>query len=316
MARVGIGRFQEDDVGGRQVVAFRVGGKDRLVAEPLHDVGEQGAYLGLGLADEDSHELNIGFHGADHGGIWYGSGMKRGHVLVVDDDPDIRALLKELLERQGYGVTEASTGKEALRALYSTTPDVVLLDVSMPELDGWQTLERIRDLSDVPVAMLTARAAELEKVRGLKAGADDYITKPFGRQELLGRSRRCCVVRGRARRTSTYADSLVHVDFVQRSVTVNGSAVALTPLEFCLLAAFVRHPGQLLSRPGAGAGLGRLVLGLARSGEALRRLPTPQARGRGRRRFGDRDRPRVRLPIPAVGAGQAASVRSASWASA
>ena len=110
-ARVGIGRFQEDDVGRRQVVAFRVGGKDWLVAEPLHDVGEQGAYLGLGLADEDSHELNIGFHGADHGGIWHGSGKEAGHVLVVDDDPDIRALLKELLERQGYGVTEASTGR-------------------------------------------------------------------------------------------------------------------------------------------------------------------------------------------------------------
>ena len=88
---------------------------------------------------------------------------------------------------QGYGVTEAANGKEALRALYSTPPDLVLLDVSMPELDGWQTLERIRDLSDVPVVMLTARAAELEKVRGLKAGADDYITKPFGRQELLAR---------------------------------------------------------------------------------------------------------------------------------
>ena len=173
---------------------------------------------------------------------------RRGHVLVVDDDADIRVLLKELLERQGYGVTEASNGKEALRALYSTPPDVVLLDVSMPELDGWQTLERIRDLSDVPVAMLTARAAELEKVRGLKAGADDYITKPFGRQELLARVEAMLRRAGRREETKrTYADSLLHVDFVQRSVDVNGSAVALTPLEFRLLAAFVRHPGQLLS---------------------------------------------------------------------
>ena len=184
----------------------------------------------------------------------------------------------------------------------------------MPELDGWQTLERIRDLSDVPVAMLTARAAELEKVRGLKAGADDYITKPFGRQELLARVEAMLRRAGpREEETSTYADSLVHVDFVQRSVTVNGSAVALTPLEFRLLAAFVRHPGQLLSHDqvlelvwgdsfSASRDQVKLYVGYLR-----RKL---EAR---RRRFGDRDRPWVRLPIPAVGAGHATSVRSASW---
>jgi len=98
------------------------------------------------------------------------------------------------------------------------------------------------------VAMLTARAAELEKVRGLKAGADDYVTKPFGRQELLARIeamlRRS---RGRSEKQETYADALLAVDFAQRSVAVNGAEVALTPLEFRLLAAFVRHPGQLLS---------------------------------------------------------------------
>jgi DNA-binding response OmpR family regulator len=174
--------------------------------------------------------------------------MKRAHVLVVDDDPDIRGLVKELLERQGYGVSEAANGKDALRSLYASPPDVVLLDVSMPELDGWQTLERIRDLSDVPVAMLTARAAELEKVRGLKAGADDYITKPFGRQELLARIEAMLRRAGpREEAQETYADSRLQVDFAERSVSVNGEQVALTPLEFRLLAAFVRHPGQLLS---------------------------------------------------------------------
>src|SRR5919206_630764 len=113
--------------------------------------------------------------------------MKRARVLVIDDDADIRGLLRELLERASYEVVEAANGREGLRSLYGSSPDLVLLDVSMPELDGWQTLERIRDMSDVPVVMLTARAAELEKVRGLKAGADDYVTKPFGRQELLAR---------------------------------------------------------------------------------------------------------------------------------
>jgi DNA-binding response OmpR family regulator len=135
--------------------------------------------------------------------------MSRGHVLVVDDDADIRGLLRELLERQGYQVTEAANGREGLRALYASPPDVVLLDVSMPELDGWETLERIRDVSEVPVAMLTARAAELEKVRGLKAGADDYITKPFGRQEVLARIE-AMLRRGGDRGPSqdTYADEL------------------------------------------------------------------------------------------------------------
>ncbi|HEU4448698.1 MAG TPA: response regulator transcription factor [Gaiellaceae bacterium] len=174
--------------------------------------------------------------------------MKRGRVLVVDDDADIRGLVRELLERQGYEVREAADGRQALRALYASPPDVVLLDVSMPELDGWQTLERIRDLSDVPVAMLTARAAELEKVRGLKAGADDYITKPFGRQELLARVEAMLRRAGPGEEAhETYADGLLTVDFGERRVTVKGRPVELTPLEFRLLAAFVRHPGQLLA---------------------------------------------------------------------
>jgi DNA-binding response OmpR family regulator len=174
--------------------------------------------------------------------------MKRARVLVVDDDGDIRGLVRELLERAGYEVVEGANGREGLRTLYAESPDLVLLDVSMPELDGWQTLERIRDVSEVPVIMLTARAAELEKVRGLKAGADDYVTKPFGRQELLAR------VEAQLRRSSdreelpgTYADELVAIDFAQREVTVGGQAVALTPLEFRLLSAFVRHPNQVLS---------------------------------------------------------------------
>ena len=174
--------------------------------------------------------------------------MKRARILVVDDDTDIRNLLRELLERAGYEVVESPNGRDGLRTLYSTSPDLVLLDVSMPELDGWQTLERIRDVSDVPVVMLTARAAELEKVRGLKAGADDYVTKPFGRQELLARvEAHLRRIGDRDEQPGTYADGLVAIDFAQREVTVAGTSVALTPLEFKLLAAFVRHPNQVLS---------------------------------------------------------------------
>jgi DNA-binding response OmpR family regulator len=246
--RIGGLEDQDVDVAFREHVAPAPGRVDGLVAEALDNVPEERAHLGMRLADQDPHRLTIGLDRADFGGIWYGSGMKRAQVLVVDDDGDIRGLLRELLERQGYGVTEAANGKEALRALYAAPPDLVLLDVSMPELDGWQTLERIRDLSDVPVAMLTARTAELEKVRGLKAGADDYITKPFGRQELLARVEAMLRRAGPREETEqTYADALLKVDFGERSVAVNGEDVALTPLEFRLLSAFVRHPGQLLS---------------------------------------------------------------------
>lgn len=174
--------------------------------------------------------------------------MKRASVLVIDDDADIRGLLRELLGRAGYEVVDSSNGREGLRALYGSAPDLVLLDVSMPEMDGWQTLERIRDVSEVPVIMLTARTAELEKVRGLKAGADDYVTKPFGRQELLARVEAHLRRSGdRVEQPGTYADGLITIDFAQREVTVAGQGVALTPLEFKLLATFVRHPNQVLS---------------------------------------------------------------------
>jgi DNA-binding response OmpR family regulator len=175
--------------------------------------------------------------------------MSAARILVVDDDPDIRRLLVELLQRAGHQVEEAADGRAGLRALHASSPDLVLLDVSMPDLDGWQTLERIRDLTDVPVIMLTARGQELERVRGLQAGADDYVTKPFGRQELVARVQALLRRSGaRAATTDTYADSLVTIDFAQRAVTYAGRDVALTPLEFKLLSALVRHPRQVLSR--------------------------------------------------------------------
>ncbi len=113
--------------------------------------------------------------------------MSRTRILVVDDDPITRELLRGMLERSGHEVREAADGRAGLRDLYAASPDLVILDVEMPELDGWATLERIRDLSDVPVLMLTARETELERVRGLQGGADDYVVKPFGHQELAAR---------------------------------------------------------------------------------------------------------------------------------
>jgi DNA-binding response OmpR family regulator len=170
-------------------------------------------------------------------------------VLVIDDDEDIRALVAELLRRSGLAVEDAGDGRAGLRALHQSPPDLVVLDVSMPELDGWATLERIRDLSDVPVIMLTARGTELERVRGLQAGADDYIVKPFGRQEFVARVHALLRRAGaREEQQDTYADELLTIDFAQRAVTFDGRQVSLTPLEFKLLATFVRHPRLVLSR--------------------------------------------------------------------
>jgi DNA-binding response OmpR family regulator len=175
--------------------------------------------------------------------------MKRSRVLVVDDDPDIRGLLRTLLERAGHNVTEAADGRAGLRALYASPADLVILDVTMPELDGWATLERIRDVSEVPVLMLTARVDELERVRGLTSGADDYVAKPFGRQELVARVQ-ALLRRSRAgaEREEHYGDDQLTIDFAQRAVKREGREVQLTPLEFKLLSTFVRHPNQVLSR--------------------------------------------------------------------
>jgi DNA-binding response OmpR family regulator len=176
--------------------------------------------------------------------------MTRARVLVIDDDGDVRALVAGLLDRAGYEVNEASDGRDGLRSVFSDRPDLVLLDVTMPGLDGWATLERIRELTDVPVLMLTARSDELEKVRGLKAGADDYMTKPFGRQELLARVEALLRRKRNAQEElpTVYADDAITVEFAQRSVRSDGVDLRLTPLEFRLLSAFVQHPNQVLSR--------------------------------------------------------------------
>ena len=174
--------------------------------------------------------------------------MTDARVLVAEDDSDVRELVCTILRRAGHATSEARDGQEALRALYDVRPDLVILDVAMPELDGFEALQRIRDLSDVPVLMLTARDTEMDKVRGLRGGADDYVTKPFGRAELLARVdallRRSA---GGTEAPERYADDLLRVDFAQRTVEVEGRELRLTPQEFRMLAAFVRHPGQVLS---------------------------------------------------------------------
>ena len=172
-----------------------------------------------------------------------------GLILVVDDEQDVRGLVRRILERGGYDVVEAADGRAGLRRLFETRPDLVVLDVGLPELDGWAVLERIRDVSDLPVILLTARGGEVDRVRGLRAGADDYVTKPFARQELLARVEAVLRRAQPAReRQATYADGFLEIDYGTMEVSAAGRQVALSPLEFRLLDTLVRHPDQVLGR--------------------------------------------------------------------
>jgi DNA-binding response OmpR family regulator len=175
-------------------------------------------------------------------------GGTKPQLLVVDDDEDIRALLRLLLERAGYDVDDQADGRAALRAFHKGNHDLVLLDVTMPDLDGWELLERIRDLSDVPVLMLTARDSESDRVRGLRGGADDYVTKPFDREELVARVEALLRRAPRDDSPASYTDAFLQVDFVQRTVSAEGQQVPLTRLEYNVLEAFVQHSNQVLSQ--------------------------------------------------------------------
>jgi len=169
------------------------------------------------------------------------------HVLVVEDDPDITAALRIVLTRAGLGVLPAADGRSAMRVFHERSPDLVVLDIGLPEIDGWEVLARIRDASDVPVLLLSAYGTEEDKVRGLRGGADDYLTKPFSGRELLARVH---ALLRRAPHTeaiaSPYDDGRLWLDPQTRQVRVDGRLVELTPTEFRLLAVLVRNAGQVL----------------------------------------------------------------------
>jgi len=169
-------------------------------------------------------------------------------ILVVDDDESVRELLCSVFEAAGYSVETAADGQQGLRTYYTCHPDLVILDIRMPGLDGWQLLERIREMSQTPVIMLTALGEEDEKVRGLGKGADDYLAKPFGRAELLARAE---AVLRRVPRSSeakaVYEDQALLLDWSRHQVYVRGTPAELSPLEFRLLTALVRNAGNVLS---------------------------------------------------------------------
>ncbi len=172
----------------------------------------------------------------------------KARVLVVEDDKDISLGIRTVLGRTGYDVMSSGDGKDALRVFHASRPDLVVLDIGLPTLDGWEVLERIRDLSDVPVLILTSHGNEADKVRGLHGGADDYLTKPFSNRELAARLEALL----RRRRSGepqpeVYDDGSLQVNLGSREVSVNGAVIALTPTEYRLLVALIRHPGQTLT---------------------------------------------------------------------
>jgi DNA-binding response OmpR family regulator len=169
-------------------------------------------------------------------------------VLVVDDDPDIRTVLGGVYERAGFGVETAEDGRAALRALFDREFDLVVLDLGLPGLDGMSVLGRIREMSDLPVIVLTARGLENDKVSALTAGADDYLTKPFGNGELVARS--VALLRRAPRGAAVdhvLDDGTVRMDLSRREALIDGAEVRLTPTDWNLLLAFVQRPEHVLS---------------------------------------------------------------------
>jgi len=177
-------------------------------------------------------------------------------VLAIDDDAVFLRLVERVLSRQGLEVFKAAGGQEGLKLLFKEKPDIVLLDVAMPGMDGWQTCRRIRELSDVPVILLTGKQkAEEDIVRGLDYGADDYLFKPLGNRELVARVR--ATLRrielsppAEVKREVTYADDFLTVDIAERTVMVKGERVKLTPKEFRLFALLVEGAGRIFTHRG------------------------------------------------------------------
>jgi two-component system response regulator MprA len=173
--------------------------------------------------------------------------VDRPHVLVVDDDARIVAALKRALHYEGCSVDVALDGPEALARAASRPPDLVVLDIMLPGIDGMEVCRRLRAADDVPILMLTARDATAERVRGLDSGADDYVVKPFAYEELMARVRALLRRRSPARRQRlSYVD--VDVDVGAREARRDGREVILTTTEFDLLCHFLRNPRQVLSR--------------------------------------------------------------------
>jgi two-component system KDP operon response regulator KdpE len=171
-------------------------------------------------------------------------------ILVIDDEEATVQLISMLLEKRGFETIKAFRAEEGLRKAYRNQPDLVLLDIMMPDMDGWEVCRRLREMSDVPIVFLTARSDVKDVVRGLEMGADDYITKPYDNDELVAR------VRAHLRRSPrpnmseelVFHDGEFRINFLNREVWVGDELKHLTPKEFNLLAVLVRNAGRVVPR--------------------------------------------------------------------
>lgn len=177
-------------------------------------------------------------------------GAARPVVLVIEDEAPIRKFLRAGLEGQGYALVEAASGQDGLVAAATRAPDIVLLDLGLPDVDGLDVVRRIREWSSVPIVVLTARGQEEQKILALDGGADDYLTKPFSMGELLARMR--VALRHGARASSPAEEAVIRagdleIDLLRRRVAVRGKEVRLTPIEYRLLSTLARHAGRVLT---------------------------------------------------------------------
>jgi two-component system KDP operon response regulator KdpE len=168
-------------------------------------------------------------------------------ILVVDDEPQIRRVLRATLTGHGYIISDAKNGEEALDSIRKQRPDLVLLDVNMPGMGGIEACREIRRISDAPIIMLTVRSAERDKVSALDAGADDYVVKPFGIEELLARIRAALRRYAPGEAMPPFVSKDLHIDFEARETVVRGQIVHLTPKEFEVLKYLIANQGKPLA---------------------------------------------------------------------
>jgi two-component system KDP operon response regulator KdpE len=169
-------------------------------------------------------------------------------ILIIEDEPEIRKFLRMTLEQQGYGITEAVTGNEGLKRITTYPPELVILDLGLPDMDGTEIIQKVREWSRVPIIVLSAREREQDKVAALEAGADDYLSKPFGTNELLARLKVALRHAGNGSKAeAAFEYEGLKVDLAKRQVWANKQEVHLTPIEYKLLAVLVKHAGKVVT---------------------------------------------------------------------
>lgn len=172
--------------------------------------------------------------------------MKSPTIVVVDDEPAILEVTRRYFEHAGFSVFTATDGESGLQTVFEHHPDLVILDVMLPKLDGWRVLERLREASNVPVLMLTAKGEETDRLRGLESGADDYLVKPFSPRELVARAK--AILRRGQPLGDVASFGALEIEYQSHRVTFEGQELALTQTEFDVLVMLSRHAGRLWSR--------------------------------------------------------------------